>query len=102
MMGADRRSMESPFDETKLLLVREFLYREFRDCHHRDFFAFDRTAQVFLIETGRGFRHMLVVPKDTFEDADLGRLCNAELATTLKLAREGRVMLTPHGPVVLA
>jgi hypothetical protein len=99
-MGADR-DLTSPFDETKVRLVREFLCREFRDCHHRDFFAFDKTAQVFLIETGRGFRHMLVVPKDTFEDGDVGRLCNAELAETLKLAREGRVMLTPRGPVVL-
>jgi hypothetical protein len=101
-MDADHRSPESPFDAQKLLLVREFLCREFRDCHHRDFFAFDGTAQVFLIETGRGFRHMLVVPRDTFEAADLGFLCNAHLAATLKLARDGRVMLTPEGPVVLA
>jgi hypothetical protein len=100
-MGADRRDLASPFDEAKIRLVREFLWREFRDCHHRDFFAFDKTAQVFLIETGRGFRHMLVVPKDTFETGDVGRLCNAELAATVKLAREGRVMLTPRGPVVL-
>jgi hypothetical protein len=101
-MGADRRAPESPFDEAKMRLVREFLCREFRDCHHRDFFAFDKAAQVFLIETGRGFRHMLVVPKAAFEDGDIGRLLNAELAATLKLAREGRVMLTPTGPVVLA
>jgi hypothetical protein len=101
-MGAYRRELASPFDEAKIRLVREFLSREFRDCHHRDFFAFDKAAQVFLIETGRGFRHMLVVPKATFEDGDIGRLLNAELAATLKLAREGRVMLTPKGPVVLA
>jgi hypothetical protein len=75
-MGADRRGTGSPFDEGNLLFVREFLWREFRDCHHRDFFAFDRTAQVFLIETGRGVRHMLVIPKATFDDADLGLLCN--------------------------
>jgi hypothetical protein len=101
-MGVHRRDPSSPFDEAKVRLVREFLGREFRDCHHRDFFAFDKTAQVFLIETGRGFRHMLVVPKDTFEDGDIGRLCNAKLAATLKLARAGRVMLTPEGPIVLA
>jgi hypothetical protein len=89
----------SPFDEDRLRLVREFLRREFRDCHHRDFFAIDQTAQVFLIETGRGFRHMLVVPKTTFEDADFPRLCNARLVATLKLARQGRVLLTPHGPI---
>jgi hypothetical protein len=101
-MGADHRDLASPFDETRLQIVREFLCREFRDCHHRDFFAFDKTAQVFLIETGRGFRHMLVVPKATLEGGDVGRLCNAELAATLKLAREGRVMLTAEGPVILA
>jgi hypothetical protein len=101
-MADGRRPTGSPFDEVKLLLVREFLWREFRDCHHRDFFAFDQTAQVFLIETGRGFRHMLVIPKATFEHPDLPRLCIAHLAVTLKLAREGRVMLTSQGPVVLA
>jgi hypothetical protein len=101
-MVDNRRQIDSPFDEVKLLLIREFLWREFRNCHHRDFLAFDQTAQVFLIETGHGFRHMLVIPKATFEDPELGRLCNAHLAATLKLAREGRVMLTPQGPVVLA
>jgi hypothetical protein len=101
-MGSDRRAIESPFDETKVRLIREFLWREFRDCYHRDFFAFDKTAQVFLIETGRGFRHMLVVPKATFDDGDVGPLCNAYLTATLKLARNGRVMLTPRGPVVMA
>ena len=101
-MVDNRRPIGSPFDEVQLLLVREFLGREFRDCHHRDFFAFDQTAQVFLIETRRGFPHMLVIPKVTFEGADLGRLCNAHLVATLKLARAGRVMLTPQGPVVLA
>jgi hypothetical protein len=101
-MVDSRRQKGSPFDEVKLLLIREFLWREFRDCIHRDFFAFDQTAQVFLIETGRGFRHMLVIPKATFDTGDLARLCNAHLAATLKLAREGRVMLTPQGPVVLA
>jgi hypothetical protein len=55
MVDVGRRT-GSPFDEGRLLLVREFLHREFRDCHHRDFFAFDQAAQVFLIETGRGFR----------------------------------------------
>jgi hypothetical protein len=84
----------------KLQLIREFLHREFRDCHHRDFFAIDESAQVFLIETGRGFRHMLVIPRTTFECADFNRLCNAQLSATLKLAREGRVLLTPQGPRV--
>jgi hypothetical protein len=99
-MDDDSRRNRSPFDEGKLQLIREFLWREFRDCYHFDFFALDQTAQVFLIETGCGFRHMLVVPKATFDDVDVGRLCNAHLAVTLKGAREGRVTLTPDGPVV--
>jgi hypothetical protein len=90
----------APFDEAKLQVVRGFLQRTFRDCHHRDFFTLDQNAHVFLIETGRGFRYMLVVPRETFERADLGGLCNARLAETLKLARAGRVLLTPEGPVV--
>jgi hypothetical protein len=87
----------SPFDEAQLLLIRDFLRREFRDCHHRDFIAFDQTAQVFLIETGRGCRHMLVIPKATFEHPDFARLCNAELAATLRRAGGARVTLTPQG-----
>jgi hypothetical protein len=87
------------FDEAKLQLVRQFLHREFRDCHHRDFFALDKAAQVFLIETGRGGRLMLVVPKGTFDSADFSRLWNAHLVDALKAAREGLLLLTPDGPV---
>jgi hypothetical protein len=82
-----------------LQLAREFLRREFRDCHHRDFSAIDGSSHVFLIETGQGFRHMLVIPNDTLHGADFSRLCNAQLAETLKLARGARVLLTPHGAV---
>jgi hypothetical protein len=56
----------TPFDEGKVELVREFLRREFRDCYCFDFVAFDESAQVFLIDTWCGFRHMLIVPKATF------------------------------------
>jgi hypothetical protein len=96
-MVDEGRRTGSPFDEGRLQLVREFLHREFRDCHHRDFFAFDQAAQVFLVETGRGFRYMLVIPKATFEDDGLPRLCNAQLAATLKLSREGRVTFDSAG-----
>jgi hypothetical protein len=98
MLDERRQRNSSPFDEGKLRLIREFLRREFRDCDHRDFFAFDRTAQVFLIDTGRGTRLTLVVPKATFEHPDFARVCNAQLVDALKLTREGRVLLTPHGP----
>lgn len=84
----------------KVELVREFLRPEFRECHHRDFFAFDETAQVFIIETARGYWHMLVIPNATFEHPDFARLCNAQLAATLALVRESRVILTPQGPLV--
>jgi hypothetical protein len=93
----DVQRIRIPFDEDKLRLVREFLRREFRDCYHRDFFAFNQTAHVFLIETGRGSRLTLIITKATFEDPHFARLCNAELAETLKRAREARVLLTPQG-----
>jgi hypothetical protein len=84
----------------KLQRVREFLEREFRECRHSDFFAAQDGAQVFLIETARGLKHRLVVPRITLERAEVGRLCNAELADTLRLARESCVVLTPQGPLV--
>jgi hypothetical protein len=93
-----RQRIGSPFDESRLLLVREFLRREFRDCYHRDFFAFDLTAQVFLIETGRGYRHTLVVPRTTLDHPDLAALCNPRLVASLTVARDRRVTLTPEGP----
>jgi hypothetical protein len=92
--------VRAPFDEEKVQLVREFLRREFRECYHRDFFAFDQTAQVFLIETGRGLRHMLVIPRGTFEKADLFQLCDTHLAEIIESTRDGHVLLTPHGPVL--
>jgi hypothetical protein len=81
-------------------LVREFLRREFRDCSHRDFVAFDEA--VFVIETGRGSMLTLVIPKATFEDPDFARLLNAQLAETLELERARRVVLTLQGPVIRA
>ena len=96
MLDDDRRR-GSQVDEGKLLLVREFLRREFRDCHHRDFFAFDQAAQVFLIETGRGFRHALVIPKATFDHPDFAFFCNAQLADALQQARGFPLTLRPDG-----
>jgi hypothetical protein len=96
----DRSRMATPFDESSLALVRKFLRREFRDCYHRDFIVFNEA--VFLIETERGSRLTLVIPKATFEDLDFVRLLNAQLAETLELARRGRVVLTPEGPIVRA
>ena len=93
----DLRRRASPFDEGKLLLVREFLRREFRDCHHRDFFAFDQIAQVFLIETGRGVRHTLVIPRATFDHPDFVSLCNTQLVDVLQQARGVPLTLRPEG-----
>lgn len=86
-----------PLDEDKLLLVREFLRREFRDCQHRDYFEFHTATQVFLIDTDRNVRHTLVVPRGTFEDADFALLLNVQLVTALKLAGGVRITLTPQG-----
>jgi hypothetical protein len=93
----DRPGTRVPFDEEKLQLVREFLQREFRGSEQRDFFAFDRTAQVFVIGSGHSLRRTLVIPKETFEDADFARLLNVQLSTALKLAGGVRITLTPQG-----
>jgi hypothetical protein len=99
-MGDDSRLIDSPLDEGKLRLVREFLRREFRDCSHRDWVVFDEA--VFLIETERGSMLTLVIPSATFENPDFGRLLNAQLAETLEVERASRVVLTPQGPIVRA
>jgi hypothetical protein len=99
-MGDDSRLIDSPLDEGKLRLVREFLRREFRDCSHRDWVVFDEA--VFLIETERGSMHTLVIPSATFENPDFGRLLNGQLAETLELERARRVVLTRQGPIVRA
>ena len=96
-MTGERPSTRVPFDEHKLQRVREFLRREFRSCQHRDVFAFHRTAQVFVIGSDHSLRHTLVIPKETFEDQDFALLLNPHLVTTLKLAGEARVTLTPQG-----
>jgi hypothetical protein len=96
-MSAGRPGPRVPFDEERLQLVREFLQREFRDCQHRDFFAFDTTAQVFVIGSERSLRYTLVIPKETFENPDFARLLNVHLVTALKAARGVRLTLTPQG-----
>lgn len=92
------RATEIPFDHEKLELVREFLRREFPGCQLRDYFAFDKTAQVFLIATDRNVRHTLVIPGGTFRDADFTRLLNQQLVTALKLSGSLRLTLTPQAP----
>ena len=101
-MTSERPETRVPFDEARLQLVRAFLRREFRGCRHRDYFEFDKTAQVFLIETDRNVRHTLVIPKSTFEDADFIVLLNRQLVTALELAGSLRVTLTPRAPKALA
>jgi len=87
----------SSIDEGKLRLVREFLQREFRGCRHDDYFDPAKAAQVFVIEPTRGPRHMLIIPKGTFEHPDLPFLCNANLADALQRARDVPLTLTTTG-----
>jgi hypothetical protein len=96
-MNNERPGTRVPFAEEKLRLVREFLQREFRGCEQRDFFAFDKAAQVFVIGFEHSLRRTLVIPKETFEDADFARLLNVQLVTALKLAGGIRITLTPQG-----
>jgi hypothetical protein len=73
---------QSPFDQGKLRLVREFLQREFRGCRHDDYFDPAKTAQVFVIEPHRRPRYILIIPKGTFEQSDF-----AFPATTISRTR---------------
>jgi hypothetical protein len=93
----DGRRIGSPIDEGKLRLVREFLQREFRGCRHDDYFDPAKTAQVFVIEPHRRPRHVLIIPKGTFEHADFPFLCNANLADALQRARGVPLTLTTKG-----
>jgi hypothetical protein len=90
-------AFQPAFDEAKLHLAREFLRREFRDGELRDNFSFDRTAQVFVIDVNRDLQHMLVIPRETFEDAEFAELFNTHLLTTLKAAGRAPVTLTSQG-----
>jgi hypothetical protein len=101
-MNDHRRGLTVPFDEGKLQLVRTFLRREFQDCRHRDYFAFDKTAQVFLIETEQQSRYALVIPKSTFDHRHFSRLLNSQLVTALRHAGSRGVTLVPQGAPTLA
>jgi hypothetical protein len=93
----DRRRKGSPFDEGKLLLVRDFLQREFRSCRHDDYFDPATRAQVFVIEPTRGPQHTLIIPKGTFEHADFAFLWNSHLADAIQDARGVPLTLTAKG-----
>jgi hypothetical protein len=88
---------DAQVDEGNLRLVREFLRREFRDACHDDYFDRAKAAQVFLIDNTRGLRHILVIPKATFEHVDFGLLCNTHLVDTLQRSQAVPVSLTPEG-----
>jgi hypothetical protein len=97
-MTHEKPGTEMPIDQEKLQRVREFLRREFRGCQLRDYFEFDKTAQVFLIQTDQNVRHTLVIPRGTFRDAGFTRLLNQQLVTALKLCGSLRFTLTPQAP----
>jgi hypothetical protein len=94
-MAEELRSEWAPFDEAKVLLVREFLRRQFRDCQHREFLAFDPLAQIFIVETKGGVRSTLVVPKVTFDAENFSALFTVQLVDALE--RDGHVTLNPDG-----
>ena len=51
----------------------------------------------FVIGSEHSLRRTLVIPKETFEDADFAGLLNVQLVTALKLAGGVRITLTPQG-----
>jgi hypothetical protein len=95
----EKSGPQSPFDQGKLRLVREFLQREFRGCRHDDYFDRAKMAQVFVIEPHRRPRYILIIPKGTFEHADFAFLCNDHLADALQHARGVPLTLTARGAV---
>jgi hypothetical protein len=101
-MNDHRQGPRVPFDEGKLQLVRTFLRREFQGCRHRDYFAFDKTAQVFLIETEQQSRYALVIPKSTFDHRHFSRLLNPQLVTALRHAGARGVTLVPQSAATRA
>jgi len=93
------RSIGPPFDEAKLILVRQFLWREFPDHDRRDYFDFANTAQIFILEF-KGKRQLLVVPKETFDCLHFDRLLGRQLVAALTIAAangRARVTLTRLG-----
>jgi hypothetical protein len=98
-----RHSFDRPatLHEVKLRLVREFLQRELRHCHHDDYVDAAAGAHVFVIETHRGLQHSLIIPQCTFEHPDFASLCNTTLidalAHALQHARAVTLTLTPEG-----
>jgi hypothetical protein len=91
------QALPSPFDDEKLRLVREFLQREFRSAVCRDHFAFDKNAQIFVIEGSR-VRQPLVIPEATFDHPDFVLLLSGHLVLMLNSAEGVPVTLTPQGP----
>jgi hypothetical protein len=63
----------------------------------RDYFAFDKNAQVFVIE-GTRIRQTLLIPDTTFDQPDFGLLLNRHLMNALTSADGIPVTLTPDGP----
>ena len=97
-MTDETLGIRSPIEDAKLRLVREFLLREFRSFSHEDFYDPGRTAQVFVIQAATKSRHLLVVPKDTFEHGDFVYLMTVQLADALQQTRDVPLILTPDGP----
>jgi hypothetical protein len=93
----DKRRSQSPVEEGKLKLVREFLQREFRNARHHDYFDQAKMAQVFVLEPSRGPRHILLIPKSMFDHDDFLLLMDGRLADGLQESRDVPRTLTPEG-----
>jgi hypothetical protein len=94
-MGEETRPEWAPFDEAKVLLVREFLRREFRDCQHREFVAFEPLAKIFIVEAKDGIRRTLLVPRATFDADNFSGFFTVQLVDALE--RDRHVTLNPDG-----
>jgi hypothetical protein len=89
-------------DAAKVLVVREFLQREFPGCTVYDFYEHQRAAQVFHLQNSQGsLMHLAVVSDDFFEvqaEGDIKRFLEKNrLARALRDAGSTDVLVTPAG-----
>jgi hypothetical protein len=89
-------------DAGKVLVVREYLQREFPACTVYDFYEHQRAAQVFHLQNSQGsLMHLAAVSDDFFEaqaEGDIRRFLEKNrLARALRDAGAADVLVTPAG-----
>ncbi len=92
--------LRGPLDERKLDLVRQFLRERFRGYRISEQFDFDKTAQVFRMDSGSGRTYQLIVSKEALDDSDFAFLLDDRVVDVLEQAGALSVVLTSRGPII--